>query len=100
MLQQEEDADEYHQAERPRDVRLHLFLYLGGDMAIRTEVLGLRLFPAELDVLKALAEREARSPASWVRIRVRQEAERAGMTVPAQPPRANAAQRAVQHDRG
>lgn len=52
----------------------------------RTEFVGLRLNPAELATLKALAEREERSPASWVRSRMKAEAERIGLAAqPAQP---------------
>jgi len=47
----------------------------------RTEVLGVRLLPTELEALKSLAQKEARSPAGWLRFRVRQEAERWGLPV-------------------
>jgi hypothetical protein len=56
-------------------------------MAKRDEVLGLRLNAAELDALKALAEKEARSPASWLRFRVKQEAERWGVPIQTAPAR-------------
>jgi len=52
----------------------------------RTEFVGLRLNTTELATLKALAEREERSPASWVRSRMKAEAERIGLTATAQAP--------------
>lgn len=36
----------------------------------RSVVLGIRLHPAEMDMLKTLAQREGRSPAGWIRFRI------------------------------